>query len=351
MTSFNEADINRAADGKFAAKTTGEARVALDDDARIRRADQLASGDYVAPVVTKSPIPAHTTANIERWWDQNFANAEYDHAEGDRLTMPDDYTPNHTGGRALSGDRRTHRMNYTPSQGVSVRMPSKTSIRRFAAEHHNRTFDVPVSATIDGRNVTGWVRVTKGADGLWYARGVGFPDTRDEMRIAESVSLTLEGQRRSIGVARAGDLAQHRAERVRSDATAVQAEPVSSSWIKDVGWQGGNDNEPGFMVARTKDYVRKDGHVRPGRTYGYDISPEVYAEFAASSSKGTSFNEMIKGQTRRVDVTQCPDCQMFTKTPHNGNCPSVRQSNRQAGEEDRSRYRSRAAALLSSARR
>lgn len=342
--------IIRDARGKFAGYASGATEIELPEytgDPAAQRAAALAAAGYVPAVATSTRIPASSTADVKRWWGQSFTNAEYAHPAGDRLVMPDDYTPKMTYGQALSGHRRTHRMNYSPVPGVSVRMPSKTSLKRFAEEHHNRTFDVPVSATIGNRNVQGFVRVTKGADGRWDASGVEFPNKDDEIRVAESVSMALEGQRRPMGVSAAAHVSAHRAERMRAAAgdSTTRTEPVRSSWIEQAGWQDGTDREQGMMVMRTKDYTRKDGTTTSGRSYGFKIDRSTYDQFRASDRPGAVFNAQIKGQNERVEVAQCSSCGMFTTSPHNGNCPSVIQTPRKAGESDRSRMRSAASWL------
>ena len=52
--------------------------------------------------------------------------------------MPDDYTPSMTIGKSLEGNRRTHRMCYR-GVGVALRMPSATSIKRYATSEVSAT--------------------------------------------------------------------------------------------------------------------------------------------------------------------------------------------------------------------
>lgn len=345
MSSFGNTEQARTPDGKYAPMSTpGTDTSVLDpDDPRAARARALASDGYVEATTFKTSIDPSTTAHRRRWWGQNFAAAEFGHESGDRPVMPDDYTPNNTPGRALSHNRRTHRMNYQSAPGVSIRMPSKTSIRRFSAENKNVTFDVPVSANVDGKLITGHVRVTKGSDGRWDAYGVGFADKSDEVRIAESVSMTLENQRPAMSVSAAAMVVAHRRER-QGRGESIVTHPVKSSWVKSVGIQASDSNES-LMIMRTQDAARKDGSIRPGRTYGYQIDQATYQEFRDSPAPGVVFNARIKGQTQRVAVERCGDCKMFTATPHGGNCPSNRVTGRQQGQSNRSAMREAAAAL------
>ncbi len=126
------------------------------------RRERIRAGGYVSPAAApRASVDPRSSAYVHDWWEAEHATAEYGNEAGAYPQMPDDYTPSQGLGNALSGHRRTHRMAYSGA-GVSMRMPSVASIRRYALEvgasqGGKATFDVPVTATYPGGEVTGWV--------------------------------------------------------------------------------------------------------------------------------------------------------------------------------------------------
>src|SRR6478752_5617130 len=101
---------------------------------------------YVEPLAFRAPDDPGRADGVAGWWAAHFYAAEYGAVGGDYPQMPDDYTPSRTGGHAMSGQRRTHWMAYRSGvDGFTLRMPSATSVKAFAAETGG-TFDLPVSA-------------------------------------------------------------------------------------------------------------------------------------------------------------------------------------------------------------
>lgn len=260
------------------------------------------SGRYVQPAVTHTFLEPATAQGREVWWSQGFATAEYGDPGGDYPQMPDDNTPSMSGGRALSGHRRTHRMAYRGAD-VTLRMPSATAIKRFAAESGYRTFDVPVSVDSRAGRVQGWVRVSGGPQG-WSARALGVGGQTDAY-LGESVSAVLAARRPSRALAQAGDLIERR--HAREAAEGVVTHPVSSSWISGFGYDGGSDT----MVMTTAS----------GGRYGFRMSRVRFNALTAGYSPGRAFNQLVKGHAPATRVTQCAVCGRFTSAAVWHTCP------------------------------
>ena len=297
------------AGGQYRHKTTAEADLHLDDPfapprkklLQARR-EMLAAAGYVEPARISAGIDPNTTAYRREWWDHTFMLGEYGDARGDYPQMPDDYTPSMTTGRSLEGNRRTHRMCYR-GIGVALRMPSATSIKRYAANEGSATFDVPVSASYPAGSVTGWVRVTRGADGAWATRGLGF-SPEDSAYVAEGVQAVLEARRPSRALQEVGDLLDRR--RARAAALGTRVEVANSQWIKRLGY----DKSTSTMVMVT------------GRSlYGFTVPPEVYQAMSESHAPGRIYNEVIKGRARRVEVRECPRCHRYSTARTGHRCP------------------------------
>ena len=316
MTTVDPSGAIHDAKGRFAGHVASEAGMelsaadqapasdAVDKNWRTERAEQLASMGYVRPAATPTNIPTTTTDRISDWWTNSFIDAEHGHAEGDYPVMPDDNTPGMHGGRSLAGNRRTHRMNYSGA-GISLRMPSKTAIHRFAKERGARTFDVPLSVTAsDGSTKHGTVRVVRGEGNVWNVKALGFSGS-SEIEVSEGVKAILEGQRARTALAEAGDLTRQRVERMTKMGAAEKT--VSSEWVKAVGLTTNDGGDP-VMTMRTKPYERKDGTVTPGRSYGYKVDPETFKAMSSSGEPGRFFNRQIKGKATPVEVMECDKC-------------------------------------------
>jgi len=302
--------------GQWTTAARSEADVSLDQSptaamhAIAARHDALTAAGFVpALAVTALDDPARTYGRQD-WWDTHFATSEYRAGGGGYPQMPDDYTPSRTGGNAMSGDRRTHRMKYA-SDELTLRMPSATSIKRFSRTEDQRTFDVPVSAAFtspDGseRTVAGWVRVTRGGAGSWTATGMGF-DAGADAHVAEAVAAVLESRRPSRALREVGDLIARRRE--RESGAGVPLSPVASSWISAVGY----DEASGIMATQTE----------AGATYGHLVSRERFSAVVNSDSPGARFNSLVKGKQPRAEVVQCEQCGRFSSALKAHVCPTV----------------------------
>lgn len=304
--------------GQWSARKHGEANVALGQTpGNSSRAARLAerhrvleSMGFVPAVAERASDDPRSTARRAQWWETHFVNAEYGAAnpiggQGGYAQMPDDYTPSMTGGQALSGARRTHRMNYSGAE-VSLRMPSATAIKRFE-KNHGQTFDVPVSAVNEhGGSISGWVRVTRsGKD--WTTSGQGFSENADA-QVAEAVSAVLEARRPTRALSEVGDLiGRHKARRA---AQGTEMRPVASSWIDTAGY----DEDAGMMVMTTG-----------GRQYGYSVPKSAFLDMTTSTAPGRVFNAEIKGKAQRVEVTRCEKCGRFSSAANSHSCPGGHQ--------------------------
>lgn len=282
----------------------------LGDDNRAWQARglDLAADAYVPAVLHRSSQRAGRTGDVDAWWNNHFASATWNAPDGEYPKMPDDYTPGDSGGRALSGSRHTHRMRYG-ADGVDVRMPSKTSIRRFARDGH-RTFDVPFSTTnSNGNTISGWARVTGPQAGMWDVQVLhdGRTDRHGVIAAAQAreiITATLEGRRCTVPVSDVGELVAH-ARRERA-ARGVDLVRPKSTWIKGLGY----DDAAGTMIMRGQ-YTTKDG-VTHSRVYGYATTRENFARVASAQSPGAAFTATIKHKTDRVSVARCPSCGLYT---------------------------------------
>lgn len=258
------------------------------------RRQALLDGGFVPAKPALSRTPARVAGDAGAWWDEHFASGEYAHPEGTYPKMPDDISPSMGAGDALSGRRRTYRMAYSGA-GTTLRMPSVSSIRTFAADPRNRTFDIPVTvSTPDGREISGWVRAT-GEGHLWDTQALGF-DGADQAAVAEAVTAVLEARRPTRALAEAGDLVARVA--ARQAAAGVTSRELVSSWITTAGYDGSS----GTMVMTTNS----------GRSYGFQVDRNTFETMVGSHSPGRVFNQLIKGQSHRTEVTQCALCHRWS---------------------------------------
>lgn len=309
--------------GQFASKSNPEADIDLTgaepapedlaavDDFVARRRSALATLGYVQPTVAPNVVNPRSTAHRREWWKNNFAAAEYGNPNGSYAQMPDDWTPHRTMGRSLDGLRRTHRMSYVGA-GVTLRMPSATSIKSFSnaaveGKKPGETFDVPVSAQFPGGSISGWVRVSRGADGTWATQGLGFTPEQAAY-VAESVQCVLESRHPSRALADAGDLLERR--RHRAAALGTTAQPVRSGWIRSVGY----DRATNTMIMST---AAKSGP----QHYGYRVPISAFQRVAQSDRPGATFNALIRGRAHTVTVAECEKCGRFTADGTSHRCP------------------------------
>ncbi len=264
------------------------------------RATVIAAGDDVR--VAGGP------RRVEDWWERKLTTGEYSpgvaSSDRDFKKMPDDYTPNMTPGNAMTHNRRTHRMHYAGPE-VELRMPSYTSINRFAAENPGETFDVPVTAEYPGGSIEGWVRVTKSENGTWRTKGLGFT-TAQSVYVDEAVNCVLEARRPTRALTDVGPILESRRERFARQGIQVPR-LATSGWIKSLGY----DKSTGTMMMETE----------TGSSYGYHVPEETYRAVALAHSPGAVFNR-FKGRMERVEVKKCGDCGRFSARPNSHKCPA-----------------------------
>ncbi len=299
-----EADLNLSDIEVEPAFVTGEAFVE-------ERRRVLAQQGYVQPTLAPNLIHPRSTAHRRIWWASHLAAGEYGNPRGSYAQMPDDWTPSRTLGRSLEGLRRTHRMAYVGA-GVTLRMPSATAIKSFSnanveGKRPGETFDVPVSAQFPGGEVSGWVRVTRSQDGTWATQGLGFTPEQSAY-VAESVQCVLESRHPSRALAEVGDLLERR--RQRAAALGASAQPVRSSWIKNVGY----DPATQTMVLSTA--------TRSGpQHYGFHVPHSAFRQIIESDRPGATFNTTVRGKAETVTVSECERCGRFTAQGTNHRCP------------------------------
>jgi len=276
-----EGKANSAPAAALDARTSRERYVAA-------RAELIEQG-YAPAMAGPSSTDPRSRAGIRRWWDEHRLTAEIRDGAA-YAQMPDDFTPSMTGGHALSGHRRTHRMLYEGA-GIALRMPSVASIKRFAAESGETSFDVPVEAVGEAGNaISGHVRVTREGAGAWSVHSLNMP-TQAAPKITEAVASVLEARRPSMALAAIGDLAESRRERIARTGSTIRR-PATQSWITGVGY----NQSAGEMVVQIGD-----------RRYGYHVAPDAFEAVANATSPGSVYNRLVKG-SERFDLETCADC-------------------------------------------
>jgi len=312
--------------GQFAGKSNPESDVDISDSDQDERRERerfnlqdlvnsrgaaLSNQGFIP--FTTSPNVTHPRSTDQRaaWWHQHMVTAEYGNQAG-YAQMPDNWTPSRQSGHSIDGFRRTHRMAYVGGN-VSLRMPSVTSVRSFASADFpgkppGATFDVPVSADFPGGEVSGWVRVARGADGVWATQGLGFTH-QQAAYVAESVQCVLEARHPTMALRQAGDILERR--RQRAAQLGTKAERVRSSWIKAVGY----DAATGTMVVAAGETADHE------RVYGYSVPEPVFQTIKSSPAPGKLYNRYVRGQAPRVEVTACEKCGRFSASPAGHRCP------------------------------
>jgi hypothetical protein len=297
-----------AALGQFVDKPQSKPQVRIAADGmtsgqREQRHAALLESNFIPAVSGAAEASGTSRANVATWWDSHFVRAEYRQDSAGYPQMPDDYTPAGTSGNALSGGRRTHRMSYSGDE-VTVRMPSASSIKRFAKSHAG-TFDVPITGTFDGGNISGWVRVTQNGPSEWSVQGLNFP-AGASAQVSEAVSAVLEARRPSTGLRDAGDLMQRRAERFAAAGSKISPSP-KNSFVSGAGY----DKNLGVLAVKIGD-----------RTYGYKAPAGIVRAFGNASSIGAAYNRLIKGSSTTA-VVECQKCHRFTVGRKLHRCPSA----------------------------
>lgn len=286
---------------------SGPITVPVNRDAISHRHQLLSEGGYVPGGVVASASINKDVHDPEAWWDRSLAAGEYGARGRSYTKMPDDFTPKKTSGRALSGKRRTHRMQYTGA-GVDLRMPSATSIKAFSGENGNPTFDIPVSVSMDDGPTTNnvWVRVTKTGPHSWKTTAVGIEGDRAD-RIAESVSAVLESRRPTVGLKAAGDLLERRKAKQDAEGFEMVKPPGGKkSFIAGIGY----DESTGTMGTAIGD-----------KLYGHHVPKNVFEAVKQGGSPGKIFNLLVKGQ-EKAQLDRCGECKRYYASTVEHTCPT-----------------------------
>lgn len=273
-----------------------------------QRIEQLRETGYVSAGAVPDMFDPSTTKRIDAWWQSSFALTEQARGGGHHL-MPDDYTPGMGAGRSLGGNRRTHRMKYEGA-GVTLRMPSVTSVKRYSKDIKGATFDIPVEASTPAGNVQGFVRVTPGANGSWEVEALGLEgQPQIAGYLSESVRATLEGRRPSMALKEVADLAERRRERLIAEGARMYEPKQKSSVVKAVGYS----REAGEM------------YVQLGRRhYAYaGVDPREAGILYRGVSPGKSYNERVKGKYPSLAASECGECGRVTSTATEHQCPGA----------------------------
>lgn len=278
--------------GQFATYAHPESGITLNAaqnlQAMAERREMLKRSGFIPATTLQAATAPTTTEHRSEWWDRNLVAAEYRNGKA-YPQMPDDYTPAKTLGHAMSGHRRTHRMNYGNGD-IQLRMPSATAIKRFSRENGNPTFDVPISVSLKGGAARqGWVRVTMTGPHSWEATALGGSGEASD-QISEAVSAVLESRRPSAALSAVPDLlAAHRA---RKAAQGTPLAPVTSGWIDSIGY----DENSGTLATRIG-----------AKLYGHKVPKDLFLKLKDADRPGAVFNSLIKPRPG-AGVSQCGTC-------------------------------------------
>ena len=320
--------------GQFAPVTHAEPGAILADtrhrQAMAERGALFRSHGFVPAATLQAMNAPTTTEHREEWWNRNFVAAEYRTPGKNYPQMPDDYTPANSLGQAMSGHRRTHRMNYG-NKDIQLRMPSATSIRRFSGENGNPTFDVPVSVSVKGgAPVQGWVRVTKTGPHSWETTTLAGNGGATGEQVAEAVAAVLESRRVTTALAKVPDLLTARKQREAAKGAAMS--PVASSFIDEVGF----DENTNTMATRIGN-----------KLYGHKVSKQFFEAVRASERPGAVFNKLVRAH-QRAGVIQCGKCGRVSSTAVSHTCPTGHKAESGIGAAHVEQARRRAEAVATS---
>lgn len=264
------------------------------------RLDALRGDDFVPASAIGRDDGAER--DIEEWHRRAFITAEH----GVVPMMPDDFTPRHTQGRALSGLRRASRIKYK-GLGTEVRMYSATNIRAFAQESGNKTFDIPVTAIYPGGDVQGTLRITPQGPGRWSVAGLGM-SPEAAAYASEMASSVLEARSPSLALMQVKDVMARRKKRFSVQGVRMQATKLSK-FIGNVGY----DKAAGLL------YVKMKGKL----TYTYAASEVQYHHLMNATSPGEVYNTIKgMGKGRGHDVATCEKCGRCSPGGAAHRCPS-----------------------------
>lgn len=303
--------------------------VARHRQAMAQRRELFRANGFVPAATLQAVNAPTTTEHREEWWNRNFVAAEYGTGGKSYPQMPDDNTPSMHTGQAMSGHRRTHRMNYG-NKDIQLRMPSATAIRRFSGDNGNPTFDVPVSVSLKGgAPVQGWVRVTKTGPHSWETTTLGGKgDAGDQ--VSEAVAAVLESRRVTMALAKVPDLLA--ARKAREAAKGAELSPVSSSWIDSIGY----DENTNTMATRIGD-----------KLYGHKVSKQFFDAVKNTERPGAVYNKLVRAH-QRTTVNQCGKCSRFTSALVSHTCPSGHKAESGIGLAHVERARKRAESVATS---
>lgn len=294
------------------------------------RFEKFKRNGFIAATTLDAVQSPSTTKDREEWWNREFVAGEYGKSGKGYPQMPDDFTPAKTGGQAMSGNRRTHRMNYKNGD-IDLRMPSATAIKRFSGENGNPTFDVPVSVSVKGgAPKQGWVRVTKTGPQTWSTSALGGVEDQNSEMLGEAVSAVLEARRPTMALHAAGDLLARR--KARQAAEGQEMSGIKSTFLDEIGY----DDASSTMAAQIGD-----------KTYGYTVPKDFFDSVASSERPGTLFNKLIK-QNAQTEVNRCDKCGRFSAAAIQHSCPQSHKPVSGIGEDHLERARLRALSVASS---
>lgn len=306
MNQIFEAQHPRNPRGEFVDKNAPES-------SRVRL-QQIADG-YAEAMVADAAAPVDTTRNIDGWWARAFATGEY--STGETVPhMPDDWTPNMTGGNAISGHRRTYRRRYQVA-GRDFRMPSKSAIHSYMESHNLSVLDVPISVATSGGDKQQFVRVYRGRNGSFDVRALG--NGPESLLVGESVAAVLEN--RALMYRSSQDLIDQRHARDLVAGVQVDRNIHRSSFLTGASY----DHDTGVITVAMGDHA-----------YQYEGSEETYAKIRDSRAPGITYNQLIKAkQGSFVKLSRCPNCGRYASDSGH-ECPTpVKTSNDVASFEQR----------------
>lgn len=288
--------------GRFVKRFGISSGIVLDE----RKKTALDEGTNSPAVLTSAIAEASSTKRLAQWWRDAFRIGEVNNA-GSVPRMPDDWTPKMTSGRALSGNRRTHRMKYEVA-GATLRMPSRSAIKSYMEKNALETLDVPVVISRGKNDIAAIVRVSSNPDGSYESVTLG-ANSETELITAEAVSATLE--RRNMAFKSVDDLYFKRHSRRLT--YGYRLSPMKrKSFIEGSSY----DEYTGTAVFRMK-----------GRSYSYQITPKEYRRIVDAEVIGKEFNRICRNRPA-THLTECQYCHRPFVEIDNHQCPKQWTSSR-----------------------
>ncbi|WP_067783693.1 KTSC domain-containing protein [Actinomyces vulturis] len=286
---FNEADIIRDAQGKFAGRKAGAPQASLGqfyEKIRLQRENDLTQSGKTPAISINRP----TVNSRKHFWADALRTAPID------LDNPAPKIE-----RVINGVQ-TYQHSYSGAAG-NLRMPSIAALNRMA-DSGVETFDIPVSASNGKNMIAGWARVHRDKNGVWQAQAMGM-DSPFDSYVTRQVSWVLGNEKPSFALNEYADMAGVIAAQDAQHGS--EPAPLKSSVVSEVAYDSANQT----VYVATKD----------GSAYGYQAPADVYDRLLIDDHPGRIFSKELARTAPSVPAQQCPTCGRFNSYFDKHVCP------------------------------